>query len=140
MPKFKAVNKEDVAQLVFRDGLPYFLNAADKDRCISGIRRWEQAFRVYAAIYCNANPTRSGEIWQYVYVINKAAASFNWLNVQEYDVIFRQMMAANPRRSWAKTYNQMWNICMTDPFTKNFSSATHNSINSRNQGNRFQSA
>ena len=74
------------------------------------------------AIFCNANPECSGEIWQYVYVINKAASSFNWSNVMEYDVIFRQMMALNLKRSWAKTYTQMWNICLTEPIRHGYDS------------------
>ena len=127
LPKQKVMGKEEMAQLVFKDGKPFFLNTADKDRKISGIRRWEQAFRVYAAVYSNANPSRAAEIWQYVYVINKVASSFNWSNVCEYDYIFRQMMAVNPRRSWAKTYTQMWNICMMDLANK--------SQNSQNYGN-----
>ena len=42
---------------------------------INSIRKWDQAFRVFAAIYTHANPERASEIWQYVYVIHTAAAS-----------------------------------------------------------------
>ena len=77
-----------------------------------GVRRWEQAFRVYAAIYSAANPARSAEIWQYVYVINLAASSYQWDDVAQYDYTFRQLMSQNPERSWAKIYNQMWNLSM----------------------------
>ena len=44
---------------------------------IMGIRKWEQAFRTYAAIYTEVNPERASEIWQYVYTINLAALSFH---------------------------------------------------------------
>ena len=90
----------------------------EKDSRITNIRHWEQAFRVYAAIYCNANPGRSGEIWQYVYMINTAATSFAWENVYYYDFTFRQLMAEKPSHSWAKTYTQLWNLAMCDPLPK----------------------
>ena len=74
----------------------------------------KQAFRVYAAIYCAANPTRSGEIWQYIYTINTAASTYQWDNVQYYDTVFRQMMSEKPGRSWAKTYVQLWQLALKD--------------------------
>ena len=99
---------------MFREGRPVFLPYVDRSKGINGIRRWEQAFRIYAAIYSQANPQRSAEIWQYVFTINTAAATYSWSNVAEYDFAFCQMMARNPKCSWSKIYNQMWNICLTD--------------------------
>ena len=87
---------------------------AEKEGEINGIRRWEQAFRVYSTIYSKANPDRAAEIWQYIHVINTAASTFQWDNVAEYDFMFRQLMHANPGRSWAKTYTQMWNLTLKD--------------------------
>ena len=60
-----------------RDGLTYFIPSSDRDIKISNVRKWEQAFRVYAAIYSKANPHRSSEIWQYMYTINTVASSYN---------------------------------------------------------------
>ena len=105
------------------------MNPADRDKKISGVHKWEQAFRVYAAIYSQANPLRSAEIWQYVYIINKAASVFSWHNVSEYDFVFRQMMGTNPECSWAKTYSQMWNICMLDSQRGNLNSHGYNVVN-----------
>ena len=96
---------------------------------------WEQAFHVYAAIYMDVNPERSGEVWQYIHVINVTASSFQWDNVANYDLTFRQLMAFKPHRSWAKIYNQGWNLAMRDPLGKN-QSVTYNS----NQGNVFHSS
>ena len=96
-----------------------FLVPAQKDNRISGFRRWEQAFQAYATIYCGANPHRAKEIWQYITVINTAASSYVWDNVYNYDITFRHLMAFNPQRSWAITYNQMWNLSMRDPLPKN---------------------
>ena len=106
-----------------RDGLTYFAPTGSSDQKVSNVRKWEQAFHVYAAIYSKSNPHRAAEIWQYVYVINTAAATYHWSNVAEYDYTFRQLMSAYPRRSWAKTYVQGWNLSMRDPIIK---SQNHN--------------
>ena len=81
---------------------------------INNVRKWDQAFRVYAAIYTQANPNRSGEIWQYVYIIHTAASSNPWENVAFYDVTFRELMACKPWRSWGKTYSQGWNMAFNN--------------------------
>ena len=91
-----------------------------RDSKIASFRRWEQAFRAYATIYCGANPHRAKGIWQYITVINTAAMSYQWDNVYNYNITFRHLMAFNPQRSWAVTYNQMWNLSMKDPLPKNF--------------------
>ena len=87
---------------------------AERENRITNVRRWEQAFRIYAAIYSQANPHRAAEIWQYVYVINSAASTYVWENVANYDYTFRQLMACNPLRSWANIYLQMWNLTMKE--------------------------
>ena len=96
-----------------------FIMPVEKDNKIANVRRWEQAFRIYAAIYSQANPHRSSEIWQYVYVINSAASTYVLDNVANYDYTFRQLMACNPSRSWANIYLQMWNLTMRETITKN---------------------
>ena len=111
-------NDENRLEWVQRDGGTYLV-PAQKDHKISSFRRWEQAFRVYATIYCGANPQRSREIWQYITVINTAASSYTWENVYNYDITFRHLMAFNPHRSWAVTYNQMSNLSMRDPIPRN---------------------
>ena len=89
-------------QLINKDGVSYFVPAIDRDTRIDNIKKWEQAFRVYTTIYCKANLTRAGEILQYVDIVHRAAAIFNWDNVAKYDYVFRQLMAQKPHRSWAK--------------------------------------
>ena len=82
------------------------------------------------------------EIWQYISVINTASMHFNWDNVYHYNVIFRQVMEFNPSRSWAVTYNQMWNLSITNPistrrgnFTNQLSNQSQNGATS--SGNKF---
>ena len=105
-------------QLVNKDGMSYFVKAIDRETKINNVTKWEQAFRVYSTIYCQANPNRSAEILQYVDVIHRAAKIFNWDNVARYDYVFRQLMAVKPHRSWAKIYTQMWNINLNEPIKR----------------------
>ena len=126
LPKTRTqvMNSNDEGIEVICNGSMYILpSTSNKESKINSVRCWEQAFRVYAAIYSEINPGRSAEIWQYVHVINTAAASFVWENVAFYDHTFRRLMESKPKRSWAKIYNQMWNLAMKDH------------INTRNQGN-----
>ena len=105
-----------------------FLAPINKDQRINSAKRWDAAFRVYATIYCRANPDRAGEIWQYIDIIHTASSAYVWDNVAKYDQIFRQLMEFNPRRSWAVTYNLMWNLSMVEPLPKmpNFRSGDKN--------------
>ena len=63
LPKDKLgkTNEENRLEWVQHDGNT-FLVPAQKDSKIGSFRRWEQAFRAYATIYCGANPHRSKEI------------------------------------------------------------------------------
>ena len=119
--------KRDSQRLEFcyKDGAT-FLAPAEKDKKISNVRRWDQAFRVYASIYCHEHPDRAGEIWQYMEVIHTAAAAYVWDNVAKYDNVFCQLMEFNPKRSWAITYNQMWNLTLVEPLLKNYSTFNNN--------------
>ena len=130
--------EENRLEWVQRDGNT-FLVSAGKDAKITGIRRWEQAFRAYATIYCAANPHRSKEIWQYIAVINTAASAYSWDNVYNYDITSRHLMAFNPNRSWAVTYNQMWNLSLRDPLPKNQNGKTQFQFhhNGHNKGNNY---
>ena len=112
-------------ELLMKDGQPYF-GTPQSDR-INGVCKWDQAFRIYATIYTQANPSRASEIWQYVDIIHTAANTYQWENVAYYDFTFRQLMAAKPWRSWAKTYTQGWNIALKDPVSVNRSSNSNQS-------------
>ena len=113
-----SMDNGDKMDLIFKDGKTYFAPSAPQNK-ITGVRRWEQAFRIYAAVYSQANPARASEIWQYVHVINLASATYIWENVSYYDVTFRHLMHQNPGRSWAKIYNQMWNLAMREHLPRN---------------------
>ena len=97
----------------------FLVPSTDRSNKINNFRHWEQAFRAYATIYCGANPHRSKEIWQYVSIIHSASTAYVWDNVANYDFTFRHLMAFNPERSWAITYQQMWSLSMREPLPKN---------------------
>ena len=110
---------ESHMELVNKDGATYFVPvSADRDVKINNIRRWEQAFRVYATIYSRANLNRAAEVWQYIYTINLAANAYAWENVSTYDYTFRQLMSQYPGRSWSTIYQQMWSLTMRDPISR----------------------
>ena len=120
------------------DGSTFLVHASKTSR-INCFRRWEQAFRMYATIYCSKHPNRSKEIWQYISVINTASLAYNWDNVYHYDVVFRQLMEFNPSCSWAVTYNQMWNLSMTNPIMSNQNRRGGNSSSNFQQQGSFAS-
>ena len=112
-PRNDDLNKQ-LFQLISQGTNSYMTPPDAKGARINNIRKWDQAFRVFAAIYTQANPSRSSEIWQYVYVIHTAAASNAWDNVSFYDVTFRELMASKPWRNWGKTYTQGWNLAFNN--------------------------
>ena len=116
--KFRNNNLGQRMELVSRGGKTYIMPVETGTK-ITNVRKWEQAFRIYAAIYSQANPSRSAEIWQYVFVINSAASTYLWENVANYDYTFRQLMACNPMRNWSNIYLQMWNLTMRDVIPRN---------------------
>ena len=123
-------------ELVSRGGETFIMPVENSDHKITNVRKWEQAFRIYAAIYSQANPHRSAEIWQYVFVINSAASTYTWENVSNYDYTFRQLMAVNPSRNWSNIYLQMWNLTMRDTIPRSGNDFNSNRRNSTGNGNR----
>ena len=120
LPKDRTLGKpqDDLNRQLYQlitQGTSNFLEApVPRTGKINNIQRWDQAFRVFAAIYTNANPECASEIWQYVYVIHTAASSNPWDNVYYYDINFCELMASKPWRSWGKTYTQGWNMAFNN--------------------------
>ena len=131
---FKGGSDDSHLEWITRDGMTFLTPVQDRDQKISGIHKWDQAFHIYAAIYCNANPGRAGEVWQYIHLINTAATSYQWDNVAYYDNTFRQMMGECPMRSWAKTYTQLWQLALRDLITKSQNQPWQNTNNPSGSG------
>ena len=109
--------EEKLMRLVQRGDETFYAPA--QEMRVNSVRKWDQAFRIYAAIYTQANPERAGEVWQYIHVINVAALSYSWENVAYYDFTFRQLMAEKPWMSWAKTYTQAWHLALHETSVSN---------------------
>ena len=119
-----------------REGEKFAIPCKIRDNKITNVRKWEQAFRVYATIYSQANPHRAAEIWQYVDIINQAAYKFNWESVAKYDFIFRHLMEKKPHRSWARTYTQVWTMELCAGTSRDSKESGRNSDFRRNGGNK----
>ena len=80
VPRFRDLrcNEEKHWQMkVNKYGFSYYVPFDDRENVkITSFNSWEQAFRVYAAIYTRANPHRGAEIYQYIHAINCASLSF----------------------------------------------------------------
>ena len=135
LPKGRSISQrfteDNKMQLVNRDGGSFWI-PAEREK-VNSLKRWDQAFRIYAAICSRANPQRAHEIWQYIHIITTAAASYIWDNVSEYDITFRQLMSTYLHRSWAKIYTQMWNLAMQDPIHRHYGKHSGGNYNSNNQ-------
>ena len=123
--------KERHLEFVNKDGHSYLVQGEEKEGKIFSYRKWEQAFRVYAQIYSDANPHRCAEIWQYVDSIHSASVTFAWENVAMYDYDFRRLMAKKPQRCWAMTSTQLWTTYMRDHNSRN---SNYNSNNKTKWG------
>ena len=124
MPKdrssmYSRYSESSKLEWIQQDGSTFLAPVSSRDNKITNVKKWDQAFRIYATFYTDANPHRSREIWQYVDIIHTAATSFVWDNVYNYDVTFRHLMEFNPMRSWGTTYTQMWNLALKEPLMKN---------------------
>ena len=126
--------EEPGLKIVSKGGQQYLTPQVSEKR-INGIRKWDQAFRIYATIYSEANPSRASEVLQYIQIIHTAAGSYSWDNVAYYDTIFRHLMAEKPWRSWSKTYSQGWNLALKDHQVKH----TPNQKSAQNDSGKVKS-
>ena len=114
--RYRAPESRTGLEFVKKDGYKYLVqhDQEDNDVKITNVKKWDEAFRIYAALYTKANPTRGAELMQYMHTIHLAASSFVWDNVLYYDYCFRNEMSDHPERSWATTNTQMWSLAMRD--------------------------
>ena len=116
------------------DGVMYCVTKSVTEK-INSVQRWDKAFRIYASIYTRAQPHRSAEIWQYIDSIHRAARTFPWHNVANYDFLFRHLMQEYPDRKWGKTYTQKYTELLCEGNVKtNNGSGNSNGGGSRKSG------
>ena len=125
--------QDDSIDMVSKDGQHFILPVKKKSKYdrITGIKKWDEAFRIYLAIYSQANPERSAEIMQYQHTIHTAAVSFIWENVAQYDFLFRTRLGKKPGRNWARMNTQLWAMCMTTNRAVHTSNVTSSSNSSK---------
>ena len=132
-PKFFKGSDSEKVEMINKEGKSFCslsLNTEETVK-ITHVRKWEQAFRVYATIYSQANPAKASEIFQYINVITEAARKFVWDCVAYYDFTFRHMMHDKPNRSWAKPFPELWSISMTEPLFRPGNGAVNQSSQNR---------
>ena len=102
-------------QLIVKEGKSYFVPANEHENTsITGVNKWDQAFRVYSHVYARANPLRAAELIQYSHVIHSIAQTFTWDNVYNYDKDFRLHMSKHPKRNWSLIQQQAWSMRLRD--------------------------
>lgn len=100
------------------DGDTYYIpSTASKDNgpaSIYNFKTWRQCFIVYLEIYATANPTKAGEMIDYLHAIEEAASIYVWDNVAKYDRLFRLNMSKFPHREWSKRHQKHYESSMKD--------------------------
>ena len=106
-------------QMMNKDGKIFFVAASEAQTPnINFYERWEEAFRVYAGIFAQANPKRASELFQHMANIREAANIFSWESVYAYDKQFREIMGFFPQRNWGIIYNHGWMMMLKSPAQK----------------------
>lgn len=107
LPKFKVDPNDDhdKFRMVSKDGYSYFVDDKESSNKedglpINSLARWDQAFRVYSAIYLEANPLKVADMAEYTQNIHKWALTYPWQRVYNYDILFRQLVEKEPSRPW----------------------------------------
>ena len=81
-------------EIVSKNGQTYFQPVSERETGnINSLVKWDQAYRVFCAIYTEIHPNRANELLQYSHIIHHAANLFIWENVYAYDMDFRIHMS-----------------------------------------------
>ena len=114
LPRDRVSQEEDGrVQMIFKNGIPFYIPVNDYQQ-ISSFSRWEQAFRVFSAIYTKEHPHRANELLQYGHIIQTASLTNQWDNVYLYNKDFRIHISEFPNRSWGTILQLAWNLCLKD--------------------------
>ena len=116
LPREKYIHNPDGrVHLVNKEGAPQFVTTTEKEPpMINSLRRWEQAFEIFATIYMHKFPEKAPELFQYKFNIKEAASVYIWDNVYRYDIAFRQLMALNQKRKWNVILQQGWSLFLKE--------------------------
>ena len=65
LPWEKVLHNEGKMHLINKDGASVFVLITEKDApAVNSFKQWEQAFGVFANIYCRVNPNHAAEMFQ----------------------------------------------------------------------------
>ena len=128
-------------ELVQRGGKAVFAPTIDREvMAITSFNKWEQAFRVYSAIFTKEHPERSSELVQYNHLIYTTAQTYVWSNVYAYDKDFRIHLSNNPSRTWSLILQQAWSFRLKTKLSEigfgNYGHGNSNRQNDRTRGKR----
>ena len=105
-------------EMINVDGVPVWQPVADRDLpVINSFSKWDQAFRVFSAIFTEVYPTRAKELVQYSHNIHLASISYIWDNVYAYDIDFRIHMSKYPERNWGIILSVSWQTRLKEKIT-----------------------
>lgn len=72
LPREKIPHDNGMMQMVEKEGLSYLQPVADKNPpAVTDLKKWQQAFQIYATIYTGKHPDRSAEVFKYIYNIEQ---------------------------------------------------------------------
>ena len=120
IPKDKIVTEADRRlEIVTKNGQTFFQPITERERVdISSLYRWDQAFRIFSAIYNEVHPHRATELLQCSHIIHHAAQIFVWDNVYAYDIDFRLHLSRHTEHSWGIILQQAWSMRLQDRLYK----------------------
>ena len=117
LPKEKILHDDRRVQVINREGGTFFVPTTEREApAISSLKRWEQAFEIFASIYVKCHPDQAAELFEYISVIRNAAATFIWDNVYTYDCKFRRIIEKYPYRRCNVICQQGWSLYLKEKF------------------------
>jgi hypothetical protein len=104
---------EGMSLSVSQGGQVVWVENTKNKRTVTSIHAWTDAFLVFSAVYLEAHPGRTQELFKYAKLIRTAAAkSEGW---RTYDTQFRMRQQRQPHRSWGIIDGELWTIYVMTP-------------------------
>ena len=117
LPRDQVMQQEDNRLVLVNkgQGQPWLAPAADAEsQGITSYIKWHQAFRIYSEILTSKYPEKVHELLQYEHTIHTASLTYAWINVYNYDKVFRLHISEFPDRTWAVILSQAYNTNLKD--------------------------
>ena len=84
-----------------------------KQRSVTNIAEWLQAFAVYVSITARKQPQHVPDLMGYQVLMLKASNEYKGSSWLAYDRFFRPQAAAQPNCQWSKIDSTIWNLAFT---------------------------